>query len=208
MSLLPPWVRPSWLEDPAGNPMPNERFLQLTGTAVTSLTDDPGNRRTIAELTAGGGGGGGVTGMIVAEFAVYNLSDAPPIADIDPLPFTVPIMPALATWPTGSVSYPYLPLGASDFFGISLLEPTVDVTLAGIFICVFNAGLTELLALEAQIPLPANRDNPPTVADYTIANQIGADLSAYATDTGAQSGILSAAGGNYAATCSVRVTEP
>jgi hypothetical protein len=204
MGLLPPWVRPSWLEDPAGNEMPDERFLQLTGTAVTSLTDDPANRRTVAQIDTGSGS----SPMVMANFAVYQSSDSPPLADLDGLPFSVVISPPTSSFAATAVTYPYLPLGALDFFAISLLQPTVDVTLAEIDICVFNANLTQLLAIRASIALPSNRDNPPAVADYNVINRIGTDLSAYATNTGAQSGIRSDAGGNYAATCSVAVIEP
>lgn len=54
---LKPWAKPSWLQDAAGAEMPYEKFLQLTGAGVTSLTDDPANSRTVADLAAGGGSG-------------------------------------------------------------------------------------------------------------------------------------------------------
>jgi hypothetical protein len=41
--------------------MPYERFLQLTGAGLGSLTDDPNNDRTIADLAGGGGGSLSVT---------------------------------------------------------------------------------------------------------------------------------------------------
>jgi hypothetical protein len=63
MGVLAPWAKPQWIQDADGNPMPVEKFLQLTGTAVTSVSDDPTNDRTVADLTSGGGGGGGYASL-------------------------------------------------------------------------------------------------------------------------------------------------
>ena len=72
MAVIKPFAKPSWLQDAAGDPLPSEQFLQLVGTAVTSLTDDPANKRTIADLTAGGGGGGGAGLQITKYPFAYN----------------------------------------------------------------------------------------------------------------------------------------
>lgn len=69
---LKPWDK-SWLQDSAGNEMPVEKLLQLTGSAVTSLTDDPDNERTVAEIDGGGGGSLSVTDGTTTVDAVTEL---------------------------------------------------------------------------------------------------------------------------------------
>jgi hypothetical protein len=107
VSAIPPAYTPpiQWIENAAGVLLPYRPRVQFTGSAVSSVTDDPTNNRTVVDLTGGGGGGGPLTSQFTGfpgELGGGNFSNLPnvildPAADWDDIGIPTAVLSGVST---------------------------------------------------------------------------------------------------------------